>query len=103
MSEAQDITHLLQNCKELSAFCTQNGWIISESLYYEIIERHPESLFVDLCDFSRKYHGGLRLSVRSEILLWPFVVEIECPRGNCRSRTGLIFTGCAEIFSCCTS
>lgn len=46
MSEALAITHLLQNCKELNAFCTQNGWIINESIYYEILERKPESLLI---------------------------------------------------------
>ncbi|WAK02272.1 hypothetical protein [Methylobacter sp. YRD-M1] len=46
MSEALVITHLLQNCKELAAFCSQNGWIINESIQYEIIERQPESLLI---------------------------------------------------------
>jgi hypothetical protein len=46
MSETLAITHLLQNCKELNAFCSQNGWIINESIHYEIIERQPESLLI---------------------------------------------------------
>jgi hypothetical protein len=46
MLEALAITHLLQNCKELSAFCSQNGWIINESIHYEIIERHPDNLLI---------------------------------------------------------
>lgn len=46
MTEALAITHLLQNCKELSAFCSQNGGIINESIHYEIIERQPESLLI---------------------------------------------------------
>jgi hypothetical protein len=46
MSEALAITHLLQNCKELSAFCSQNGWIINDSIHYEVIERQPESLLI---------------------------------------------------------
>ena len=46
MSETLAITHLLQNCKELSAFCSQNGWIINESIHYEIIERRPDSLLI---------------------------------------------------------
>jgi hypothetical protein len=46
MSETLAITRLLQNCKELSAFCSQNGWIINESIHYEIIERQPDSLLI---------------------------------------------------------
>jgi hypothetical protein len=46
MPEALTITHLLQNCKELAAFCSQNGWIINESIHYEIIDRQPESLLI---------------------------------------------------------
>jgi len=46
MSEALAISHLLQNCKELSAFCSQNGWIINESIHYEIIERQTYSLLI---------------------------------------------------------
>ena len=46
MSEASTITHLLETCNELSAFCTQNGWIISDSIAYEILERHPDSLLI---------------------------------------------------------
>ena len=33
-------------CIELSAFCTQNGWIISDSIAYEILERHPDRLLI---------------------------------------------------------
>jgi hypothetical protein len=46
MPEALAIIHLLQNCKELAAFCSQNGWIINESIHYEIIDRQPESLLI---------------------------------------------------------
>lgn len=46
MDEALAITELLETCNELSAFCTQNGWIISDSIQYEILERHPDSLLI---------------------------------------------------------
>lgn len=46
MSEDRAITDLLLNCKELNAFCTQNGWIIDDSIQYEILERKPESLLI---------------------------------------------------------
>jgi hypothetical protein len=81
MSEAEAIAHALQNCRELSAFCSQNGWIINESIDYEIIERHPDSLLIYVtflesimegsgcqCD-QRPCYGRLRLSLnqRAEI------------------------------------
>ena len=78
MSEALAITHLLQNCKELSAFCSQNGWIINESIYYEIIERQPESLLIYVtflesimegsgcqCD-QKSCYGRLRLKLNDQ-------------------------------------
>ncbi|EIC29428.1 hypothetical protein [Methylomicrobium album] len=46
MTETQAITDILQHCKELSAFCSQNGWILDESIDYEIIERRPDSLLI---------------------------------------------------------
>ncbi|MGJ0486725.1 MAG: hypothetical protein ACR65R_19635 [Methylomicrobium sp.] len=46
MPEAEAIAHVLQNCRELSTFCSQNGWIINESIDYEIIERQPDSLLI---------------------------------------------------------
>ena len=46
MSEALAITQLLETCNELSAFCTQNGWIISDSIAYEILERYSDHLMI---------------------------------------------------------
>lgn len=46
MSEAFAITQVLQTSNELSAFCTQNGWIISDSIAYEILERHSNRLLI---------------------------------------------------------
>ena len=46
MSEALAITQLLETCNELSAFCTQNGWIISDSIAYEILERYSDHLLI---------------------------------------------------------
>ncbi len=45
MSEAT-ITRLLETCNELSAFCNQNGWIISDSIAYEILERHSDRILI---------------------------------------------------------
>lgn len=81
MSEAEAISHVLQNCRELSVFCSQNGWIIKESIDYEIIERQPDSLLIYVtflesimegsgcqCD-QKPCYGRLRLSLnqRAEI------------------------------------
>lgn len=46
MAEDLGISRFLQRCKELNAFCTQNGWIIDDSIYYEILERQPESVLI---------------------------------------------------------
>ncbi len=46
MSEALAITQVLETSNQLSAFCTQNGWIISDSIAYEILERHSDHLLI---------------------------------------------------------
>lgn len=46
MSDALAINHVLQTSNELSTFCTQNGWIISDSIQYEILERHSDHLLI---------------------------------------------------------
>ncbi len=46
MSEALVISQKLETCNELSAFCTQNGWIISDSIQYEILERYSDRLLI---------------------------------------------------------
>jgi len=40
----QDIERYLMSCRELTAFCSQNGWIDPESLYYEIIEQSDQQV-----------------------------------------------------------
>ena len=46
MCQTDPIQALLENCKELTAFCSQNGWIINESIHYEILEQRPDSLLI---------------------------------------------------------
>jgi len=36
----QNIERYLMSCRELTAFCTQNGWIDNKTLSYEIIEQN---------------------------------------------------------------
>ena len=36
----QNIDRYLLSCRELTAFCSQNGWIDNQSMNYEIIEQN---------------------------------------------------------------
>ncbi|MEC4747640.1 hypothetical protein [Methylomicrobium sp. Wu6] len=83
MSEALAITHLLQNCKELSAFCSQNGWIINESIHYEIIERQPESLLIYVTFLESIMEGS----------------GCQCDQKSCYGRLRLKFNAQAEIIA----
>lgn len=78
MSEASAITQLLETSNELSAFCTQNGWIINNSIDYEILERHPDHLLIYVtflesimegsgcqCD-QKSCYGRLRLNLDAQ-------------------------------------
>ena len=40
----QNIERYLLSCRELTAFCTCNGWIDDTTLYYEIIERNDHEV-----------------------------------------------------------
>jgi hypothetical protein len=40
----QNIERYLLSCRELKAFCSQNGWIDNNTLYYEIIEQNDHHL-----------------------------------------------------------
>ncbi|MGR8941285.1 MAG: hypothetical protein ACU83V_06230 [Gammaproteobacteria bacterium] len=78
MNEADTIKTLLNHCKELTAFCSQNGWIINDSIEYEIIERQPDSLLIYVtflesimegsgCQADQKpCYGRLRLTVNAQ-------------------------------------
>lgn len=39
-----DIERYLLSCRELTAFCSQNGWIDKASLYYEVIEQNDQQI-----------------------------------------------------------
>ncbi len=81
MPEAQAISHLLQNCKELSAFCSQNGWIINESIHYEIIERQPDNLLLYVTFLESIMEGS----------------GCQCDQKSCYGRLRLKLNGQAEI------
>lgn len=40
------IMDYLQNVKELSIFCSQNGWIINESINYEVLQRDEKRVLI---------------------------------------------------------
>jgi len=40
----ENIERYLMSCRELTAFCSQNGWIDNKSLYYEIIEQNDHHI-----------------------------------------------------------
>lgn len=78
MTEADTIKTLLHQCKELTAFCSQNGWIMNDSIEYEIIERQPDSLLIYVtflesimegsgCQADQKpCYGRLRLTLNAQ-------------------------------------
>ncbi len=39
-----NIEKYLHTCPELSAFCTQNGWIDNETLQFDVLEQNDRSL-----------------------------------------------------------
>ncbi len=43
-----DIERYLLSCRELTAFCSQNGWIDKKSLYYEIIEQNDHQIIAQV-------------------------------------------------------
>lgn len=46
MTRPDEIDRILKHCNELSAFCSQNGWIINDSIRYEILETCSGSLLI---------------------------------------------------------
>ncbi|MGZ8142868.1 MAG: hypothetical protein ACXWTH_06150 [Methylosarcina sp.] len=78
MTQHDSILNLLQNCRELTAFCSQNGWIINDSIHYEILEAQPNSLLMYVtflesvmegsgCQADQKScYGRLRLKLNNE-------------------------------------
>lgn len=42
----QHVEQYLMSCRELTAFCTQNGWIDRGSLYCEILEQNDREVIL---------------------------------------------------------
>jgi hypothetical protein len=44
----QNIERYLMSCRELTAFCSQNGWIDNKTLHYEIIQQDDHQIIADV-------------------------------------------------------
>ena len=57
----KNIERYLLSCRELKAFCSQNGWIDDSSLYYEIIQQndHEVIAFVQFNEVLMQGAGNL--------------------------------------------
>ncbi len=53
----QNIERYLMSCRELTTFCSQNGWIDGNSLYYEILEQNDHEV-VAFVRFDEILMGG---------------------------------------------
>ena len=42
------IEHYLKSCRELTCFCSRNGWIDNDSLRYTIIVETTNEIFVEV-------------------------------------------------------
>ena len=57
----QNIERYLMSCRELTAFCSHNGWIDKDSLRYEIIEQddHQVIAFVQFEEILMEGSGSV--------------------------------------------
>lgn len=46
MTDNDEIKRTLLQCNELSAFCSQNGWIVDDSIQFEVLETHSDHLLI---------------------------------------------------------
>lgn len=46
MAKPDRILSFLTIYSELNAFCSQNGWIIDDSIHYEILQRQPGRILI---------------------------------------------------------
>ena len=83
MSEAIAIICVLETTNQLSAFCTQNGWIISDSIAYEILERHSDRLLIYVTFLESIMEGS----------------GCQCDQKSCYGRLWLILNAKGEIVS----
>ena len=57
----QHIEQYLMSCRELKAFCSQNGWIDNNTLCYEILEENDHHIiaFVQFEEIIMESSGGI--------------------------------------------
>lgn len=48
MPTTDHILNYLMRCRELTSYCTQNGWIDNESLEYEVRERSDDTVLLSV-------------------------------------------------------
>lgn len=59
MNKAMDkIEAYLRRCRELNAFCRENGWIDNDTLRWEVIERSGECLEISVTFDEVTTQGG---------------------------------------------
>lgn len=46
MAKPDRIQCFLTICNELNALCSQNGWIIDDSIHYEVLQRQPGRILI---------------------------------------------------------
>jgi hypothetical protein len=88
MANASDpIMKYLQNCKELSAFCSQNGWIINESITYEVLQRDQNGVLIYTTFLESIMEGS----------------GCQCDQKSCYGRLQLIVDDAGEVLSSTTA
>lgn len=84
MAQSNDpIMSFLQTANVLTAFCTQNGWIISESINYEILEREQNSVLVYITFLESIMEGS----------------GCQCDQKSCYGRMQLMLDDAGEVVS----
>lgn len=87
MLETEDpIKIFLENSNVLTDFCSQNGWIINESIQYEVLERKSGELLIYITFLESIMEGS----------------GCQCDQKSCYGRLKLILNNRGEIVSACT-
>jgi len=82
-NDRDPIMTYLQNCKELSAFCSQNGWIINESITYEVLQRDQNGVLIYTTFLESIMEGS----------------GCQCDQKSCYGRLQLMLDAAGEVLS----
>lgn len=85
MLETKDdpIKNFLENTPALADFCSQNGWIINESIQYEVLDRQPGELLIYVTFLESIMEGS----------------GCQCDQKSCYGRLKLLMNDSDEIIS----